>query len=544
MRKKFKYFILIFYFIIIISLFIHFYFKSLSFKISDYNVILIGICSLRADHLGCYGYDKDTSLFIDKWVKKDCIIFKNSISQYHNTPNSFKSIFTGLYPIRAQGDSLPLHFNKKYGNIHRETITLTEVLKSYGYITAGFTDGAFVSRFYDFHRGFDFYYDTFNNVNYEKYQIKNYWDYHKKHYYKNAGLKVTYPMIKKFLHQVKNKNKPFFLFWHTFDLHSPYLPVEYYYKKESWKNICKKRLKHYENKYNKIIKDYADGNTKEFTGGIPVEKMFSKNYRAFDGWLKNRFTLNDMANHLSRYDECIKYLDDYINKLVILLKKNNQYNNTLIIFIGDHGEVFLPHRNEYNELYNNKNQFPIHIVHNTTTPETVRVPLIIKLPSDYKTELKREIDYYVESGVSILPTILDTIGDKYNLSHYLDGASLLKKNKKKIRTFSKNIVFEFLSNDKYKIYSYPDERKTVYYFDERTKFKNAVNTAVINFEDHQLGKLKLKNINNIKEDPFNPEDHVIKTKKMINIPEKMGNQNIDKIKDEFLKEQLKSLGYL
>ena len=206
--------------------------------------------------------------------------------------------------------------------------------------------------------------------------------------------------------------------------------------------------------------------------------------------------------------------------------------------------MFLPNLNEYRELYENKIDYPIHITHFTTTPETIRVPLILKLPYNSKVKLKKEVNEYIEAGVSILPTILDITGDKYGLLNCLDGISLLRKNNKKVRTFSMNLVFEFLNKEKYKVYSYADERRTVFYFDEETKLKKAMETAIVNFGNHQLEDLKIRNMERVKEESFDPEDYVVKTRKMTDImlKEKKSDNNQKLIR--LLEEQLKSLGYM
>ena len=63
------------------------------------NVILVTLDTLRTDHLGCYGYPKSTSPFIDKLAKKG-IFFKNALNVAIQTTPNHASIFTSLYPIQ------------------------------------------------------------------------------------------------------------------------------------------------------------------------------------------------------------------------------------------------------------------------------------------------------------------------------------------------------------------------------------------------------------------------------------------------------------
>jgi len=63
------------------------------------KVILIVIDTLRADHLGCYGYFRNTSPNIDK-LAENGLLFKNSYSTAISTGAGFTSIITGLPPIK------------------------------------------------------------------------------------------------------------------------------------------------------------------------------------------------------------------------------------------------------------------------------------------------------------------------------------------------------------------------------------------------------------------------------------------------------------
>ncbi len=71
--------------------------ETVSYKCPDCNIILISIDTLRADHLGCYGYYRNTSPFIDS-IAKQGIIFTKHISQAPYTSPSHMSMFTSLYP--------------------------------------------------------------------------------------------------------------------------------------------------------------------------------------------------------------------------------------------------------------------------------------------------------------------------------------------------------------------------------------------------------------------------------------------------------------
>lgn len=88
-------------------------------KPSSLNVILITIDALRPDHLGCYGYSRNTSPNIDK-LAEDGVKFSQAITQAPVTGSSVCSFLTSSYLI-----------NKVTESLNEET---KEKLRSLGYI--------------------------------------------------------------------------------------------------------------------------------------------------------------------------------------------------------------------------------------------------------------------------------------------------------------------------------------------------------------------------------------------------------------------------
>lgn len=91
------------------------------------NLVLVGVDTLRADHLGCYGYHRDTTPHIDRWAA-DAVIFENCTVSTPRTTQSLASILTARHPkdigVRYLSDRLP-----------REQLSLAEILKNDGYTT-------------------------------------------------------------------------------------------------------------------------------------------------------------------------------------------------------------------------------------------------------------------------------------------------------------------------------------------------------------------------------------------------------------------------
>jgi hypothetical protein len=117
----------------------------------EFNVILISIDTLRADHLSSYGYKPDISPQLNEIVKKGTQ-FNQAISQAPWTLPSHMSMLTSYYPM-----ALGYRPSQKYIMIPGKVKTLAQKLQKHGYINAGFTGGGYVSSQYGFSRGFSYY---------------------------------------------------------------------------------------------------------------------------------------------------------------------------------------------------------------------------------------------------------------------------------------------------------------------------------------------------------------------------------------------------
>ena len=100
------------------------------------NVVIIGVDTLRPDHLGCYGYDRDASPGIDKFATQG-VLFENVISHSPWTLPSFASIFTSLYPAQHGASAL----NSQLRTDHP---TLAMMLLKKGYSTAAIINAPFL----------------------------------------------------------------------------------------------------------------------------------------------------------------------------------------------------------------------------------------------------------------------------------------------------------------------------------------------------------------------------------------------------------------
>ena len=111
------------------------------------NVLLISLDTLRADHLGCYGYERDTSPFLDR-LASESILFERAFTPAAWTLIAHMTMLTGLYPLQhgVVQDELALS---------PEFPLLAERLKAAGYQTVGLYHPSWVHERHGFGRGFD-----------------------------------------------------------------------------------------------------------------------------------------------------------------------------------------------------------------------------------------------------------------------------------------------------------------------------------------------------------------------------------------------------
>ena len=118
------------------------------------NVVFVTVDTLRADHLGCYGYPRPTSPFLDS-IAAEGTRCADATAAASWTKPATGTILTGLYPSRHgalyHGSMLHLPEGKE---------TLAEAFRNRGYVTAGFVANPNLKRVFAFDRGFDVYFDS------------------------------------------------------------------------------------------------------------------------------------------------------------------------------------------------------------------------------------------------------------------------------------------------------------------------------------------------------------------------------------------------
>lgn len=340
-----------------------FIFKKSQFKsFNDLpNILFIAVDTLRADHLGCYGYSKNTSPNIDSLAIKG-VLFRNTISQIPVTNPSFTTIFTSIYP-HDHGALNGIPLDKKY-------TTLTKILKQRGYTTAAFVSGyPLVAKISGLQQGFDLYDDNLT---------KHLHSGASPEYMERTADQTTDSAIKWLS---SNVDKKFFLWIHYYDPHAPYKPQP---------------------PYNKLFID-----KKKNLINIPLKKI--EYYSRLD-------KITDGNYYISQYDGEIAFTDMYIGKVLKKLEELKLTKNTLILFISDHGESLIEHDTYFDHgsnLYDEQIRVPFIISYPSSVPENKiidnQVRCIDLMPTllDFlgiQTSIKTE-------GISLIPLIF---GKKIN----------------------------------------------------------------------------------------------------------------------------------
>jgi arylsulfatase A-like enzyme/Tfp pilus assembly protein PilF len=184
--------------------------RNLAGKFKNFNVMLITIDTLRADHLPSYGYTHVKTPHLDELAGKS-LLFKEAFAHVPLTLPSHTSILTGLLPIR--------HGVRDNGGyiLDQKVTTLAEILQNKGYSTSAFVSAFVLDSQFHLDQGFQFYFDDFN--------IAKFQDALFPRDIQRPGA-VTEAEFEKWLDS--NKDHRFFSWVHFYDPHDPYQPPEPY----------------------------------------------------------------------------------------------------------------------------------------------------------------------------------------------------------------------------------------------------------------------------------------------------------------------------
>jgi len=266
------------------------------------NLLLISLDTLRADHLGCYGYERPTSPFLDRLASQG-VLFEQAYATSPWTLPSHASLFTGLYPSQHGAMTEEL-------SLPTDLPTLAEVLRGRDFATAGFVSGIFLGSRYGLGRGFERYVAIPTRA-------------------ESGGSATTLSATDRVSAGglewlAAQQGRPFFLFLHYFDIHADYRPEP-----------------RFAGLFGKPYHGPADGSARQL-------RAFLRGLIAFDA--------DDRAHLVDLYDAEIRQLDLGLEELFAKLRERGALDQTVVVVTADHGEEFFDHggvvhaRTQYQEM--------------------------------------------------------------------------------------------------------------------------------------------------------------------------------------------------
>jgi arylsulfatase A-like enzyme len=256
------------------------------------HIVLITFDTLRADHLGCYGYPRPTSPWVDALAARGAR-FERAYSTSSWTPPSMATIMTSLYP-RDHGVTHGLVSTSHV--IEQEVLsdtlrTLAELLSEHGYRTFGISTTAHLTAGQGFGQGFD----RFKYIRFD-------------------SARNVRDVLREWKLQIVSCRRAF-LWIHLFDPHDPYVPHApwAYQFKPDLAQIGEIRLR---GTLKSIREWWAEGGLPADPGHPYVESL------------------------RAAYDSEIRFADE---ELASMFSDLDLGPNTLTIVTADHGEAFFEH---------------------------------------------------------------------------------------------------------------------------------------------------------------------------------------------------------
>ena len=307
------------------------------------NVLVLIMDTVRADHVGIYGYNRATSPRLDRFARQG-VLFENAISTSSWTLPAHASLLTGRFPHEHGAQTGP--YDGRY-------LSLAEEFQRRGYRTGAFSANTyFFSRASGFGKGFVRFEDDFTSVRDMAARTlygRKFYDFvlQRLGYDDVPGRKRATDITQSVEHWIgASGSRPFFIFANYFDAHDPYLPPQPYRSR------------------------FSPGKT---PGGALNSFVLRLNLRRPE----------QLQGEIDAYDGAIAYIDDQIGSLLDWIDERDLSKNTIVVILSDHGESFgehglLMHRNA---LYRETIHVPMLLRWPGHVPENVRVAAPVSIAS-------------------------------------------------------------------------------------------------------------------------------------------------------------------
>lgn len=329
------------------------------------NVVLISVDTLRADRLSLYGYQRDTSPVLDRWARESATVFTSAVAQSTWTLPSHVSMLSGV-------DTFHHGINFYEQSAGASLRFLSEILRDAGYFTMAATGGALLHPRYGFIQGFDRY----------RYYSGN----------RASGEEISDGLGRVLQWVQEGPDTPFFLFFHTYEVHTPWRSRQPHYRRFS-------DLPPVED----LRISVPDPRPEEgFLGKIEASNLDLRGPLPGDG---SRSALDLLAIAGAAYDSGIAYTDERLGELFAKLESAGLAENTVVVFTSDHGELLGEHDV---------------IGHRYLYEENILVPLVISSPDGRGAGAR--VESQVRS-IDIVPTVLELVG--LDVPQEIDGESLV-----------------------------------------------------------------------------------------------------------------------
>jgi arylsulfatase len=339
------------------------------------NVLVFIVDSLRADHLSCYGYHRETTPNIDSFAENHTR-YANAFTPATWTRSVAASLLTGAYPSVHKVQMIDDQFGA-------DLPRWPELFAENGYYTAMVSAIGNVSSGLGFSRGFREFIDLYKDETLDSHRTDSTAD---QEMLAHESDRVIFPLaeqvIERFEQTVlqRDESEPFFAFLWTIDPHDPYQPPDGF-------------------------DTFVDP---DYKGPIDGRRES----------LRKASTEEDFQRLINLYDSEVSYTDYAFRQLLDLLEQYRVYDDTLVIFASDHGEAFDDHDGNVGHGH-------------VPYKELIHVPVIIRYPHDGpywngEDELINLID--------LMPTTLDYVGmeQKTSLPKEISGKSILNGGRTKV----------------------------------------------------------------------------------------------------------------
>jgi arylsulfatase A-like enzyme len=284
------------------------------------RVVLVSVDTLRADHLGLYGYHRWTSPVLDA-LALESTVFVDAMSASPWTLPSHATMLTGLYPSRHG-----LTSHERYLASSEQTLAL--LFSRAGFRTAAVVNSHNLGPEFGLDRGFQQY-------RYVEERVDR----------REPSTEITDQGME-WLEAAGDS--PVFLFLHYYDVHSDYAS-----------------LPEYESRFLRPYGGAADGTTEQLIAHREGKMSLAE---------------ADAPNLIDRYDAGIRQMDAELGRLLDFLSARDWNDETLLVVTSDHGEEFFEHggvlhgQTQYQEVL----RVPL-LVRGPGVPKKVRIATPVSL---------------------------------------------------------------------------------------------------------------------------------------------------------------------